>query len=378
MNLKTGRGGTRRVKLVLALLFAAGLCLVYVGAWGLRVYASSGFSSASAFESVYRLSQELDRDWKDLLSPALSQLSDEKRTAAEECAEALLRENWEERRAGAGGELDALLDGLGPSERAETAHRLLYITYQVGGPKVSAAAKKALSPGDAQSILEALTGGGELPEAVRKAVGKLEGSERQAMLTQLFYTALASGSHLKTDDVNSFKKGIRDKDVQMTAFRMIARGEIGGARMFVIANARSVVLCGVLLALDALLLALLMAAGRSWRFDVKWLFILAIADFLLVFQVTPLAYMVYKAFFPDASFSLETFRRLYTYPLNLDALKNTLIAAFAAMLIGTALAFPLAWLVGRTNLCGRRFFRSLFVLTYMVPPYVGPWPGCGF
>ncbi len=373
MKLNSERGGALGVKLVLLLLFAAGLCLVYFGVWGLNIYASSGFSSASAFESVYRLSAELDRDWKELLLPALSQLSDEKQTAVEACAEALLRENWEGRRKGASEELDALLFDLKASERAETAQRLLYITYQTGGPKVSAALKKTLNGGGhAQALLESLAGEeAALPEAVSSAVAKLDGSDRQAMLMQLFYTSLASGSQLKTDDVNSFKKGIRDKDAQMTAFRMIARGEIGGARMFVIANARSVVLCGVLLALDALLLAFLMAADRHWRFDIKWLFILAIADFLLVFQVTPLAYMVYKAFFPDAAFSLETFRRLYTYPLNLDALKNTLIAAFAAMLIGTALAFPLAWLVGRTNLCGRRFFRSLFVLTYMVPPYVG-------
>ena len=41
------------------------------------------------------------------------------------------------------------------------------------------------------------------------------------------------------------------------------------------------------------------------------------------------------------------------------------------MVVGTLLAFPLAWLIGRTNLYGRKFFRSLFVLTYMVPPYVG-------
>lgn len=41
------------------------------------------------------------------------------------------------------------------------------------------------------------------------------------------------------------------------------------------------------------------------------------------------------------------------------------------MVLGTMIAFPLAWLVGRTNLYGRKFFRSLFVMTYMVPPYVG-------
>ena len=132
-----------------------------------------------------------------------------------------------------------------------------------------------------------------------------------------------------------------------------------------------VILAGILIALDALLLAFLMAAGRSWHFDMKWIIILVIVDFLLLFQLMPLVYMVIKAFFPDSTFSYETFKRLYTYSLNLDALRNTSIAALSTMVVGTLLAFPLAWLIGRTNLYGRKFFRSLFVLTYMVPPYVG-------
>ena len=41
------------------------------------------------------------------------------------------------------------------------------------------------------------------------------------------------------------------------------------------------------------------------------------------------------------------------------------------MVFGVLLAFPLAWLVGRTNLYGKKIFRTLFVTTYMVPPYVG-------
>ena len=81
--------------------------------------------------------------------------------------------------------------------------------------------------------------------------------------------------------------------------------------------------------------------------------------------------MAVKAFTPEGRFSFDTIKRLYTYPLNLEALKNTLIASVATMILGTMISFPLAWLVGRTNLYGRRFFRSLFVLTYMVPPYVG-------
>ncbi len=113
------------------------------------------------------------------------------------------------------------------------------------------------------------------------------------------------------------------------------------------------------------------ALRRRLSLDPKWLIILAIVAFLLVFEVLPLLYLVIKSFFPEDTFSLETYSRLYTYSMNWGALKNTLIAAFATMILGTLLAFPLAWLVGRTNLHGKKFFRSLFVLTYMVPPYVG-------
>lgn len=99
--------------------------------------------------------------------------------------------------------------------------------------------------------------------------------------------------------------------------------------------------------------------------------ILAIVAFLVVFQVFPLLYLIYRSFFTDGHFSLEGFKRIYSYSLNWTCLKNTLITAGLAMVFGVLLAFPLAWLVGRTNLYGKKFFRTLFVTTYMVPPYVG-------
>jgi iron(III) transport system permease protein len=106
-------------------------------------------------------------------------------------------------------------------------------------------------------------------------------------------------------------------------------------------------------------------------FDVKWLVIGAIVAFLLLFQVFPLLYLVFRAFFSTGSLSLEAFKRVYTYPLNWDALVNTLVTGSLSMVFGIIIAFPLAWLVGRTNLYGKKFFRTLFVMTYMVPPYVG-------
>ncbi|MBQ8161219.1 MAG: iron ABC transporter permease [Clostridia bacterium] len=114
-----------------------------------------------------------------------------------------------------------------------------------------------------------------------------------------------------------------------------------------------------------------MRQAGQWKMDIKWALILLIVDFLLVFQLLPLVFLLGRAFLPDGAFSLQIFERLYTYQMNWQALTNTLLAAFATMILGTVIAYPLAYLVGRTNLHGRKFFRSLFILTYMVPPYVG-------
>ena len=114
-----------------------------------------------------------------------------------------------------------------------------------------------------------------------------------------------------------------------------------------------------------------LAKRGGFYFDIKWLFIGVIVAFLLVFQVFPLFFLVFRAFFSTGSFSLNAFKRIYTYPLNWDALTNTLITASLSMVFGILIAFPLAWLVGRTNMYGKKFFRTLFVMTYMVPPYVG-------
>jgi len=110
---------------------------------------------------------------------------------------------------------------------------------------------------------------------------------------------------------------------------------------------------------------------RSSFINIKAALIIAIAAFLLVFNVFPMGYLVFKSFWSEHGFTLETFRRIYTYSLNWNALKNTLLTAGLAMIFGVMIAFPLAWLVGRTDIYGKKFFRTLFVMTYMVPPYVG-------
>ncbi len=110
---------------------------------------------------------------------------------------------------------------------------------------------------------------------------------------------------------------------------------------------------------------------KKHSFDIKWIMIIVIVSFLLIFQVFPLLYLVVRSFIADGRFSLESIKRIYTVSLNLNCIRNTLVTSVLSMVFGVLLAFPLAWLVGRTNLYGKQIFRSIFVMTYMVPPYVG-------
>ena len=363
-------------KLALALVFALGAVIIALGVSGQRAYDTSGFSAESAYGAIYALSKDVNAAWEKQLQPQLAALPAEQRAQVDEAVRALLDAAWEGANPGSAAEVESILSPVPEGERTALSYKLLYSAYLVNGPKVSTAQKKeiaALSAADLAAFRTAMLNGvtdesAALPAAAEKAAD-LKGQERQAALMQLLFTS--DGAAASTESVNTLKKGVRDKVKQLDAFRMIARGEVGWLWQLIVSNSRTAVLVGIIIALDALLLTLLMMWDKSWIIDVKWIIILLIVDFLLLFQLMPLVYMVIKAFFPEGSFSLETFERLYTYSLNLDALTNTLIAAFATMILGTLLAFPLAWLVGRTNLYGKKFFRALFVLTYMVPPYVG-------
>ena len=111
--------------------------------------------------------------------------------------------------------------------------------------------------------------------------------------------------------------------------------------------------------------------AKKYNIDIKWIVILVVVAFLVIFEVIPLSYLLIRSLFPKGSFSLDSFKRVYTYDLNWTALINTVRISGLTTLFGVILAFPLAFLVGRTDMYGKKFFRTLFVTTYMVPPYVG-------
>ena len=370
-----------RCKLTLLILFLLGAALILGGFWGIRQYQQSGFDQEVGYRYIQKLSGEVESLYTQSIQPVMARLTDAEREALTLEAAALLKENWTAAvKADQSARTDEMLAGLEGDKLQQKTMELLSITYSLNGPKVASAEKKLLAQWtdaerdqNREALLRAvLDENAPVPQAAASAVGELTGSERAAALMQLFLvSANAENEPLPTDHVNSLKKAARNAEARISAYEMTADGSVTLLSQVLISHSRTAILLGILLALDIALLFLMLYKDHSWHLDFKWAVILIIVDFMLVFQVLPMVYLIIKAFFPEGSFTFDVFQRLYTYQMNLGALKNTLIAATVTMVLGTLIAFPLAWLVGRTNLFGKKFFRSLFVLTYMVPPYVG-------
>lgn len=370
-----------RCKLTLLILFLLGAALILGGFWGIRQYQQSGFDQEVGYRYIQKLSGEVESLYTQSIQPVMARLTDAERKSLTLEAAALLKENWTAAvKADQSARTDEMLAGLEGDKLQQKTMELLSITYSLNGPKVASAEKKLLAQWtdaerdqNREALLRAvLDDNAPVPQAAASAVGELTGSERAAALMQLFLvSANAQNEPLPTDHVNGLKKAARNAEARISAYEMTADGSVTLLSQVLISHSRTAILLGILLALDIALLFLMLYKDHSWHLDFKWAVILIIVDFMLVFQVLPMVYLIIKAFFPEGSFTFEVFQRLYTYQMNLGALKNTLIAATVTMVLGTLIAFPLAWLVGRTNLFGKKFFRSLFVLTYMVPPYVG-------
>nr|WP_189180457.1 ABC transporter permease [Microbispora rosea] len=103
--------------------------------------------------------------------------------------------------------------------------------------------------------------------------------------------------------------------------------------------------------------------GRSPRARVPWpLLVPALAG--LAFLVLPLAGLLVRA-------PWGTLPQRLTEPRVLEALRLSLVTATVATALCLLLGVPLAWLLARTALPGRRLVRALVTVPLVLPPVVG-------
>ncbi len=369
-QLREDRKIARKSQTLLFCVFLLAMGLTLLGLRGMALYEQTEFHEEAAFSYIARASATLEKQYEKDIKPLVNEALTEKVAAA--LTQTFSRISKEDQSAYVAAQ--RLED---PAADAAHIWKQLLFVYQLDAPKVKESFRKQIVslPSEQRAAFAAdvaayLSGTSEtLPDIAAALVESASAEDTNAFLLQSIL--LSSSESVDSELVKSLKKSVRSPQSKMTAAKWASEGTMNSLTALTVRYGKTFVLLACLLAVNVLILLFNCLRTHDWFIDAKWILILAIVDFLLVFQVLPMVYMLIKAFFPEGSFTFRTFERLYEYSLNLEAMKTTLIISFFTMLFGALIAFPLAWLIGRTDLIGKKFFRSLFVITYMVPPYVG-------
>lgn len=107
------------------------------------------------------------------------------------------------------------------------------------------------------------------------------------------------------------------------------------------------------------------------RIDSKFIVIALSVLVLLYFIVFPMLILIYDSFVVDGAINFSNYKAVYSQNVNWKALVNTVELSLLVMVASVIITFPMAWLIGRTDLPWKRTFRTILVGSYMIPPYVG-------
>lgn len=92
---------------------------------------------------------------------------------------------------------------------------------------------------------------------------------------------------------------------------------------------------------------------------------------LVVFVAWPVLLILFNAFFVEGKFNSFDFYNVLTEPETFQALLNSLIIAGMTTIGSTIVGTFFAWLVTRTDLPYKTFMKSLFLVPFMLPSFIG-------
>ncbi len=107
------------------------------------------------------------------------------------------------------------------------------------------------------------------------------------------------------------------------------------------------------------------------RINSKFIVISLSVLVLLYFVILPMGVLLYDSIILKGTLNFDNYREVYNQSVNWRALTTTVKLSLMVMAASVIITFPLAWLVGRTDMPGKKFYRTLLVSSYMIPPYVG-------
>jgi iron(III) transport system permease protein len=113
--------------------------------------------------------------------------------------------------------------------------------------------------------------------------------------------------------------------------------------------------------------------GRRRGIDLSWPTFALLTLLLSVLVILPLFWLTYYSFRSDTGkgFTFDNFVALVADPTLVKAYGLAIGMALAVGILSCIIATPMAWLVARTDLPGRRIIRMLVTASFVTPPFLG-------
>ena len=115
----------------------------------------------------------------------------------------------------------------------------------------------------------------------------------------------------------------------------------------------------------------MVAIKQKNYFDTASLILFVSIAILVIVVAVPVLLIFFNAFWADGQFNVTDVVNVLSEPDTYQALVNSLIIAVGTTIGSTAVGTFFAWLVTRTDLPYRRFMKSMFLVPFMLPSFIG-------
>ncbi len=120
-----------------------------------------------------------------------------------------------------------------------------------------------------------------------------------------------------------------------------------------------------------------MLTRDGWRLKTDfWFWVKALVLLVLVvFLVYPFYTLITRSFFTskEPGLTLYNYIRFFTKPYYFRTLGNTLVVVGLATLFTTLIGVPVAYLLTRYNIAGKRLWHIFIIMSLMSPPFIGAY-----
>ncbi|MFZ4713209.1 MAG: ABC transporter permease [Bacteriovoracaceae bacterium] len=99
-----------------------------------------------------------------------------------------------------------------------------------------------------------------------------------------------------------------------------------------------------------------------------FLFLLVCLFLLCIF---PFVYLGKTLIWTEGHLDLSIFGEALQHSLTLISIRNSVVICTLTVLVSTLISLPLAWLLTRSSLSKKGYYRTLFSLPYAIPPFIG-------